>query len=73
MSGEVCHIPCAHVMLQSRNGPYTISPLSVDNQSYFTPVNIIFSQYSHIIYVVVMGTYAMLPHHVARKGYIPVG
>ena len=32
-------------MLQSRNGPYTIFPLSVDNQSYFTPFNIIFSQF----------------------------
>ena len=49
-------------MLQSRNGPYIIFPLPVDNQSYFTPFDIIFqpvfpisfiysiSQYTHVLY-----------------------
>ena len=58
---------CAYVMLQSRNGPYIISPLPVDNQSYFTPVDIIFQPvfamsciYSFSHYTILMRIHVVL-------------
>ena len=51
---------CTYSMLQSRNGPYIIFPLPVDNQSYFTLFDIIFQPVFPISFIYLFSHYTIL-------------
>ena len=68
MSGEVCHLPCAHVLYFS---PYNIFHVPCNNKSYLTLFDIVFQplfpisfMYSFSHYIILMRIHVVYSAHV---------